>query len=242
MVIVAAREIEEIAVKNGYRVIVTGVGAGALAGWIAYYSLKSKGYDAELIQGGILYGHSPRPADPFALSFSHVSTGKMLTDIIDGYGAIICGQNNKTIGILGAAQIDKYGNINTSFIDGKQYLIGAGGGNDIASGTREVVVVVRQSKRRFVDKVPYISSCGDRVTTVISNLGVFSKLEDEGTLVLRKYMKADSILSKDKTLDRIREQCGWDLEISEDAKQLPLPRLQELRILRMLDPYRLFIK
>jgi acyl CoA:acetate/3-ketoacid CoA transferase alpha subunit len=170
MVIAAAREIGEIVTKKSHRVIVTGVGAGALAGWLAYYQLKNRNYDVELCQGGALYGHSPRPGDPFALGFSHMATCKMLTDIIDGYGAIICGENTRALGVLGAGEIDQYGNINTTYVGDRGFFIGAGGGNDIANGAREVVVVARQSRGRFVEKVPYISCCGDKVCLLSQNI------------------------------------------------------------------------
>jgi len=242
MIIAAAREIEEIVTKNSYRVIVTGVGAGALAGWIAYYQLKNKGYDVELCQGGALYGHSPRPGDPFALGFSHIATCKMLTDVIDGYGTIICGENNKTLAILGAAQIDKYGNINTTHLGERGFFIGAGGGNDIANGARELLVVARQSRGRFVEKVPYISCCGDKISTLVSDLGVFKKVGGDGIFTLTKYIGAPESPSKDKTIDKIRERCGWDLKVTGDIGTVSTPSPHELEILRTLDLHKSFIK
>src|SRR6185312_2353316 len=68
------------------------------------------------------------------------------------------------IGFLGAAQIDRYGNINTTVIgdyhDPSVRLPGAGGAPEIAASCREVIVIVRQSKRTFVDRVDFVTSVG----------------------------------------------------------------------------------
>src|SRR3954449_9087836 len=80
------------------------------------------------------------------------------------------------IGFLGAAQIDRHGNLNSTVIGGydkpKVRLPGGGGAPEVATGAREVFVMLRQTPRTFVDRLDFRTSVGERVTVVITDLGV----------------------------------------------------------------------
>ncbi|HEU5211480.1 MAG TPA: CoA-transferase, partial [Gaiellaceae bacterium] len=80
------------------------------------------------------------------------------------------------VGFLGAAQIDRHGNLNSTVIGPydapKVRLPGAGGAPEIATQVRDVVVMLRQSPRAFVERLDFLSSRGDRVRVVITDLGV----------------------------------------------------------------------
>ncbi|MBW1888546.1 MAG: hypothetical protein JRI52_09395 [Deltaproteobacteria bacterium] len=77
------------------------------------------------------------------------------------------------MGILGAVQVDRFGNLNTTKIpDASLFLMGSGGANDVASGARELLLCVNQDKGRYLEQVPYITSPGKNVRTVVSNMGV----------------------------------------------------------------------
>jgi glutaconate CoA-transferase subunit B len=83
------------------------------------------------------------------------------------------------VGFLGAAQLDRRGDINTTVIGSydrpEVRLPGSGGAPEIAASCRRVVVMVRQSLRTFVDRLSFRTSLGDRVSTVITNLGVLRR-------------------------------------------------------------------
>ena len=183
MVIAAARKVRERAVKGGCRVINGGMGAAALSGWLACYQLKDAGYEVEPMMGAGWYGHTPRPGDPWLLSSSNMMTCKMIGNAIDAYG-VWTGADNRCLTTLGAAQIDKYGNLNSTRTD-ENYVIGSGGAND-AANAREVVVVLPQSPSRFMERLPYITCSGENVRVVISNKGIFERSADE-ELVLTGY-------------------------------------------------------
>ena len=235
MIIVAAEKIKGIVLDQGYKVILGGVGASGLAAWVAYYQLKKENYDIDLLTGSGLFGLAPRPTDPQMPSVYHLPTCKMLTDVVDAYGVFVGGENNRCLSILGAGQIDKYGNINSTKLSEEVYLIGSGGSND-AANARELVVVMNQSRRRFLEKVPYITCRGKNVSTLISDKGVFEKLGGE-ELILTGYFPAST---QEEDIEGIKEDCGWNLQVSPTIKEISVPTLEQLVILRLLDPERHF--
>src|SRR6266566_2731709 len=133
------------------------------------------------------------------------------------------------VGFLGAAQVDRFGNINTTVV-GDDYgqprvrLPGAGGAPEIAASCREVVVVVRQSERAFVAKVDFVTSVGhgsgpgDRARLglrgagpqkVITDLGVLEPDPDTCELVLTAVYPGVAVPD-------VRERTGWELKVSAD--------------------------
>jgi glutaconate CoA-transferase, subunit B len=151
-------------------------------------------------------------------------------------------------GFLGAAQIDRFGNINTTVI-GADYrhpvvrLPGAGGAPEIAASCREVIVIARQSRRAFVERVDFVTSVGygsgpgDRErlglrgagpVLVITDLGVLEP--DPGTRELtltRLHPGVDA--------EQAREATGWDLAVSGKVQTSPPPSPAELVTLRALE-------
>jgi acyl CoA:acetate/3-ketoacid CoA transferase len=144
MVLAAAHKIKDKALQFGYKTILAGAGTAELAAWTAYYQLKGQGYDANLLLGSGFWGYAPRPGDPSVLSISTMATCKMMTNVVDAYGVFVGSDNSKCLAVIGGAEIDKYGNINSTKIPGKLYLAGSGGGND-AVNAAEVMVVMNQT-------------------------------------------------------------------------------------------------
>ena len=221
-VIGAFRKIKDIILKRGYKTMSAGVGLAALTGWGTVLTLEAVGYQVSmLLSAPIGYGAGPRTVVP-------VGNGAL-----DIHGCAIGGINSSCIGIMGTAQIDKYGNMNSTKIDDTSYVAGAGGGGDIASTAPEVVVVARNRKGRFVDKVPYITSPGTKVTTLITEEGIFEKEGSE--FVLTEYFPRRGI-SHDERIRQIALTCGWELKVSPQVKEVPPPTDEELNLLRFLDP------
>lgn len=151
------------------------------------------------------------------------------------------------IGFLGAAQIDKYANVNTTVI-GDDYrrpkvrLPGAGGAPEIAANCREVIVVVRQSTRAFVERVDFVTSVGfgrgkgDRERlglrgggprTVITDLGVLQPDPETCELVV-------TALHPGVGVDEVRARTGWPVRIAESLRETDPPTPSELAALRRL--------
>jgi acyl CoA:acetate/3-ketoacid CoA transferase alpha subunit/acyl CoA:acetate/3-ketoacid CoA transferase beta subunit len=238
MVVAAARVLAEKVRAHGYRTFLAGVGNSNLAAWLAAYELKAAGVDVELMAETGMVGYLPRPAEPFVFSFRNFPSSKMLTDIFHVMGIFMGGGEARCLGSLAAGQVDKHGNINSTIVPGATYITGSGGANDIASAAREVLVTLAQSRTRFVEKVPYITAPGQRVMTVVSDLGVYAKPHDRSELVLSGVFAGRP---EAESVHAAREACGWDLKVAPSLQRLETPEADELRLTRLFDPRRYFL-
>jgi acyl CoA:acetate/3-ketoacid CoA transferase alpha subunit len=238
MVAAAARMLTDKVRARGYRGYLAGVGNSNLAAWLSAYDLKAAGEDVEVMAEVGMIGYLPRPAEPFVFGYRNLPTCKMLTDIVHTLGIFMGGAQNRCIGSLAAGQIDKHGNINSTVVPGALYITGSGGANDIASAAREVVVTLAQSPARFVDKVPYVTAPGARVTAVVSDLGVYEKGEPHGELVLTGVY---ATRPEREAVDAARAACGWELRVAPALRRVEPPTTEELRLMRVFDPHRYFL-
>jgi acyl CoA:acetate/3-ketoacid CoA transferase alpha subunit/acyl CoA:acetate/3-ketoacid CoA transferase beta subunit len=238
MVVAAARVLSDKVREHGYRTYLAGVGNSNLAAWLSGYEMKAAGVDVEIMAETGMIGYLPRPAEPFVFSFRNFPSSKMLTDIVHTMGIFMGGGENRCLGSLAAGQIDKHGNINSTVIPGATYITGSGGANDITSAAREVVVTLAQSTARFVDKVPYVTAPGGRVSTVVSDLGVFAKREPHGELVLTGLLGDGP---EAPLVDLARERCGWDLTVAPSLRRFEAPSPDALRLIRLFDPRGYFL-
>jgi glutaconate CoA-transferase, subunit B len=133
------------------------------------------------------------------------------------------------VGFLGAAQIDRHGNLNSTVIGPydapKVRLPGAGGAPEIAALAGRVITIIRQSPRTFVDELDFKTSLGAKDQVVITDLGVLRRRDAE--LVLTD-------LHPGVTADQAREATGWELAIADDAGATEPPTEDELALLREL--------
>ena len=150
------------------------------------------------------------------------------------------------VGFLGAAQIDRFGNINTTVVgpydDPKVRLPGAGGASEIAACCREVIVVVRQSTRSFVTRVDFVTSVGygegpghrQRLglrgagpRKVITDLGILEPDPQTCELTLTGVFPGVEVAA-------VKASTGWDLAVSDSVDVLAPPSQRELAALREL--------
>jgi acyl CoA:acetate/3-ketoacid CoA transferase beta subunit len=234
MILAAAWQIMKRVLKGQHKILLGGVGVSMLSSWIAFYLLRKAGYYLDLVVGSGPYGFEPRVGDPFYGTFNNLHTCKALFDSTTIYGYFIAGSNSRSLSVLGAGQIDKYGNINSTKTD-IGYLMGSGGANDAANAS-DVFVVAKQSRHKFVDNVSYITSPGQNVTTIISNMGVFEKPENTHEFVLIGCLPSLKEKGMRNKIKRIKEECGWNLKVANDVKEYGMPTSEELSLLRAFDP------
>jgi len=155
--------------------------------------------------------------------------------------------------VIGCAQIDKYGNVNSSLIGTQEKpkvrLPGSGGANDIASAASNIIIVTTHEKRKFVEKVDFITSPGyinesisrkeagllfGRVYKIVTDLAElhFDKRD--------KKMILDAI-HPGVTVDYVINNTGFELAIPKKVKITKSPTKRELDTLRTLDPERRYI-
>jgi len=242
MIVLAAREIRDRILHSGHRAMLAGAGTANLAAWVAKYHLQKEDYLVELLVELGYFGNSPRPAEPFLLNFGNFATCKMLTETLDTLGVFTCGTTNRCIGVLGGGQIDKFGNINSHWVSDGVYVTGSGGANDVATGAAETMVVMQQSRHRFLEKVPFVTAPGTKVRALVSTMGVFEKLNDDKEFTLTKYFEHPDLSSTDEIIRNIKDNCGWDLKVAGEPKKLSPPTRDELRLLRVFDPNRYYLK
>ncbi len=159
------------------------------------------------------------------------------------------------LGMLGGAQVDKYGNLNstTIFGDGDYYtprtrLPGSGGANDIAVSAKRSLIMMNQQKRRFLEKVDFNTSPGyldgpgarerngypgSGPAVIISNMAIF-RFDEES-----KEAYLDSV-HPGITADDVRKEVSWDLKVSPNLKTTPPPTKREAEIIRIVDSQKIY--
>jgi acyl CoA:acetate/3-ketoacid CoA transferase beta subunit len=187
-----------------------------------------------MLTGLGMVGYSPRPGDPFLMNLSNVMTCSMLTDTVEVYGTIVAGENSCCLSVLGTAEIDQYGNINTVRIGGSLF-IGVGGAGD-AVNAAETVVITKQARSRLLEKVSYVGCSGERIRTLVTDLGVYKKAVGEEIFTLKKVLVDEALMTVEKRIVEIREKCGWDLKLSPSLEEISAPNQMELDCIRALDP------
>jgi glutaconate CoA-transferase, subunit B len=155
------------------------------------------------------------------------------------------------VGFMGGAQIDQYGNLNSSFIGDPDCpttrLPGTGGGNDIASLTR-MIVAMRHEKRRFVERVDFVTSPGflnggfSRHDAGLTAGGMYRVVTDLGLFGFEEHSKRMELLALHPgvTADQVQANTGFELVIAADLPVTEPPTEKELAVLRHLDPDRVY--
>ncbi len=182
----------------------------------------------------------------------------MVSDMVDGLGTLVMG-GNTTIGILTAAQIDRFGNLNTlvlgDYRNPERRLGGTGGNTEVACLAPQVIYMMPQERRRFVKRVDfntspgYIDGPGGRPrhalkpqgpNRIISTMGLFRfDTTDGGTTG-----SCEAILEAafpNITPEVISLETGWDLRVSDGLREIDPPTVDELSLLRRLDPYSFYL-
>lgn len=150
------------------------------------------------------------------------------------------------VGLLGAAQIDRYGNLNSTVIgdyaNPTVRLPGAGGASEIAAHAREVLIIMKQSKRSFVPRLDFRTSCGyldghgARRASGCLGAGPRTVITDIG--ILRPHPHTEELqlvaLYPGETPETARVATGWPLQVADDLEFLPPPDPADLLALRRL--------
>ncbi|MGZ8716756.1 MAG: CoA-transferase subunit beta [Gaiellaceae bacterium] len=138
--------------------------------------------------------------------------------------------NRIDVGFLGAAQIDRHGNLNSTVIGDydapKVRLPGGGGAPEIATGARDIFVMLRQTPRAFVEQLDFTTSVGDRVRVVVTDLGILEPHDGELTLVA---------VHPGVEVADVQAATGWGLRVAPDVKATEPPSDDELSALRALE-------
>ncbi|MGI8928786.1 MAG: CoA-transferase subunit beta [Candidatus Limnocylindrales bacterium] len=222
MIVAAARELA------GQRVCFVGVGLPNIAVNLAKRTVAS---ELELVYEAGVFGARPARL-PLSIGDPTIVThATAVTSMFELFGYYLQG-GLIDVGFLGAAQIDRQANINTTVIGDysapRTRLPGSGGACEIAQNAKSVFVIMRQSPRSFVEHLDFRTSVGTRVRVVVTDLGIYHMVGGE--------LQLDS-LHPGVTLDQVRAAMGWRPRVAEQLTETPAPTDDELRLIRKeLDP------
>ncbi|MBN1222811.1 MAG: CoA-transferase subunit beta [Candidatus Aminicenantes bacterium] len=158
------------------------------------------------------------------------------------------------VGFLGGAQVDRHGNINSTVIGNyahpKVRLPGSGGACDIAVHAKKVIIILKQTKRNFPEKIDFVTSPGHLAvkrgaaapsipgggpSLVITDFGVYTFTSDTHEMIL-------SEIYPNASLDELKNTISWDIPINDSLETTRAPSHEELSILRDdLDPDNLYL-
>jgi len=242
MIVAAARALA------GQRVCFVGVGLPNIAVNLAKRTIAP---ELELVYEAGVFGARPARL-PLSIGDPTIVTGATaVVSMVELFGYYLQ-RGLIDVGFLGAAQIDRFGNINTTVIGDYDRpttrLPGSGGACEIAINARQVFVIMRQSKRSFVERIDFRTSAGNlggaesaaRIRTeqgwigrgpsvVVTDLGSWHFDEDG-------EMRLDS-LHPGSSIEQVLETIGWQPRVSGDLATTPPPTDNELRLIRVeLDP------
>jgi glutaconate CoA-transferase, subunit B len=235
MIVAAARELA------GRRVCFVGVGLPNIAVNLAQRTVAP---DLQLVYEAGVFGARPARL-PLSIGDPTIVTGATaVTSMLELFGYYLQ-RGLIDVGFLGAAQIDRWGNINTTVIGPYEApgtrLPGSGGACEIAINAREVMVIVRQSRRSFVERIDFRTSPGNLggeqgrlreeqgwlgrgPSVVVTDLGVY-RFDASGEMRL-------STRHPGATLEQVRAATGWDLQVDEPLSETAPPSADELRLIR----------
>ena len=235
MIVASARQLAE------ERVCFVGVGPPNIACNLAKRTVAP---DLELVYESGVFGAVPARL-PLSIGDPTLVTGAALVTNQFELFAYFLQAGLIGVGFLGASQIDRYGNINTTVIGGydtpKVRLPGSGGACEIAINAKKVFVIMPQSKRSFVERIDFVTSPGHvggrrppgwgaGPSVVVTNLAVCRFGEETGEMEVAS-------LHPGVTTDQVRENTSWDIKVAEEVGETPPPTQEELRLIREeLDP------
>jgi len=245
--LMVARASKEL--KNG-DVVFVGIGVPSLAVNLAY-RMHAPGLCMIYESGAV--GCVPTRL-PISIGDPCLVTGSLaVVPMLDVFNLYL--QNGKIdVGFLGGAQVDRFGNINSTVIGDyrkpKVRLPGSGGACEIAALARKVVITINNSKRTMPERCDFITSPGylrgggERESlglrggpeTVITDMGVYHFDAKTREMVLVS-------LHPGVTLEKVRENTGWDVKAAPSLGETPPPTPEEIRIIRNeLDPQGIFLR
>ena len=226
----------------GERVCFVGVGPPNIACNLARRTVAP---DLELVYESGVFGAVPARL-PLSIGDPSLVTGSALVTSQFELFAYYLQAGLIDVGFLGASQIDRFGNINTTVIGDyakpKVRLPGSGGACEIAINAKKVFVIMPQSKRSFVERIDFVTSPGHLAGTrpkewlgsgpsvVVTDLGVYRFDDDTGEMEL-------ATLHPGVTLEQARASTSWPLRAAPGFGETPQPTPEELSLIREeLDP------
>jgi len=233
-----AREVERVVADVGAHAVLAGAGVANLAAWTAVARARAAGSPVTLTAELGLWGYEPTPADPYIFNQRVFPSTPFLSDASTVLGMVIGGPGTVTVGCLGAAEVDRAGNLNSTQLGNGRFLVGSGGANDVASRATACVVLTLARPERLPDTAAYVTSPGDRVVSVVTDKGILRRSEG----VLRVAAVPAGPGSVEERIRAFVASCGYAPAVARQVEELAEVTVREVRSLREFDRERLFLE
>ena len=233
-----AREVQRVVAEHRADAVLAGAGVANLAAWVAVARERAAGRPVCLTAELGLWDYTPTPADPYIFNHRVFPGTSMLADSSTVLGMVVGGPGTTTIGCMGAAEVDRNGNLNSTRLSDGRFLVGSGGANDVASRAAACVVVTLGRPQRLPDRVAYVTAPGHRVTSVVTDRGVLRRID--GRLQVAAVPAGPGPLAQ-----RVRAMvasCGWEPEVAPVVEELATVTPDEAWELRNFDRHRQFLR
>ena len=232
-----AREVEAVVATHRADAVLAGAGAANLAAWVAVGRMQAAGWTGGLTAELGLWHYTPTPADPYIFNQRVYPATSFLSDASTVLGMLVGGSGTTTVGCLGAAEVDRHGNLNSTQLADGRFLVGSGGANDVATRAAACVVVTLARPERLPDAVGYITAPGERVVSVVTDRGVLRRQDGE-LRVAAVPAGADPL---DRRVAALVASCGWEPTVARTVDELAPVEPTEVLALREFDRTRLFL-
>jgi len=242
MIVAAARALK------GARTVFVGVGLPNVACNLARTTVAP---DLILIYESGVYGAQPERL-PLSIGDPTLVTGATsVISMADLFGLYLQ-RGLVDVALLGGAQIDRYGNLNTtvigSYAQPKVRLPGSGGACEIAINAQRIYMIMRLSPRSFVQQIDFLTSPGHlsggdkRRELGMPGKGPELVISDKAILNFDNPQREMQIISLHPgvTVDDVRANVGWDIRLAERMEETPPPSAEEMRLMVELDPQKMY--
>lgn len=231
-----ATKIAEEEVASGRATsLFAGIGLAHLAAWAAEERCTQRGLAVDLIAETGMIGFRPMPGDPYLFNRPNAASSRFHASFVETLGVIAGPAARGCLALLAAAQIDLFGNINSSRAADGKFIVGSGGANDLAVGGASVLVVMPLKPGRFVETLPFVTSPIRELRGVATDLGRLERGKD-GKLCVTALVCAAG--DEAVTLAEINARCGLPLAVAPDLTRFDPPTRSILAELRRFDPSR----
>lgn len=234
--VLAMREAVTRVEDGSHELLFAGIGLSHIAAWAAEDLCRQKGLSAMLVAETGLYGFRPVKGDPYLFNPPNTRSSLFHSDFIRMLGVLGGQRAERCLVLLGAGQIDREGNINSSMSDDGGFIVGSGGANDLVSGNSDYLVVMLAGNGRLVERLPFITSPVGRLIAVATDLGLLELSPETGDLEISAIMAAPDRF--DETVARLVAVCGWPVVVRKELRRIEPPTPEELTLLRSFDPER----
>jgi len=239
LIVAGARQLILRTRAIGARVLIAGIGQAFFSARLAQLELAAGGYPLRvMVETGLYDVDCGVEGHGYLLAYDNVIRARRLSAIDDILGVLACGADNLCIAALGAAQIDRHGNLNSTRLAGR-LLVGSGGACDIAASVEEVVVMTRLAPGRLVDEVEYVTSPGHAVGSVVTDRGVLTRPGPGGrgeAWTIASLIADDPEQTVEQAVAALARDCPWPLIPAGDLGFAAAITPDEARLLDTLDP------